>query len=732
MKQKKPLLSIGIIFKNEIRCLERCLESLKPLREAVPCELVMADTGSDDGSREVAAKYADILFDFLWIDDFSAARNAVMDRCSGDWYLSIDADEWLDPNIEELLKFLTRQHNFNFFGVKVRNYKSEDLEAGGLYMDSHAHRMVRMSTGKRFQDVIHENWDTEGQPIVMLSKTMFYHDGYVYAEPGSRGAKEERNLEMLRKVLEEDPDNLGLLLQGYESSYLHPEEHLDYIRRAIQGVEEKYPRWKRCGPAIYRHGVAAAFSENLPELDQWIARAEELFPDSIITRLDVNHTALGLYWNRGDFAGCVRRGEAYFEAVKDYESNNFNVQDVTASPPLFASMSWQQTARGFLAGAYLAENRPGECAQTLEEMSRHPLDEKQTEECVRALVRLHMLTELDTAPLVLALWERVNEPVPTKEAAEKRRETFDAMSRSTFKPDFRLEEGGTVLRPGFSVFEPLENLCVVGRAAAILGTDNPESLSEKLAAVEEWDELLIPALAHALRHGARFPLPGQPLNVEQMDVLAYGLVSAGSQEDFFQLVLDTVQNEALDDPQTLLWVRGLVLAAVGEFNWRIEKPQDDEIAVLDLGVIERGKDLARAFAEVERRFLPLCYAPAALEMEGLPYLPPLHRFGWYCAQAFEALNAGKPTEYVQLLRRGLKVDKDAKHMVQFLVDCTPEVQLPPPSKELLALAEQIRTVLANFAPDDPAVTVLKASEAYQKVAYLIEGIEPPIVGGLPQ
>ena len=82
--KKQPLLSIGMIFKNEVRCLERCLHSLQPLREAVPCQLVMADTGSDDGSREIAAQYADVLFDFPWVNDFSAARNAVLDRCTGD------------------------------------------------------------------------------------------------------------------------------------------------------------------------------------------------------------------------------------------------------------------------------------------------------------------------------------------------------------------------------------------------------------------------------------------------------------------------------------------------------------------------------------------------------------------------------------------------------------------------------------------------------------------------
>ena len=100
---KKPVLSIGIIFKNEMRCLERCLKSLQLLRDAIPCELVMADTGSSDGSRGIAERYADLLFDFPWINDFSAARNAVMDRCSGVWYFSIDADEWMSEDIQELL-----------------------------------------------------------------------------------------------------------------------------------------------------------------------------------------------------------------------------------------------------------------------------------------------------------------------------------------------------------------------------------------------------------------------------------------------------------------------------------------------------------------------------------------------------------------------------------------------------------------------------------------------------
>ena len=143
---KKPFYSIGIIFKNEIRCLERCLKSLQPLRDAVPCELVMADTGSDDGSRAVAEQYADILFDFPWIDDFAAARNAVIDHCSGQWYISVDADEWLVGSVQELVEFSGAKNlPKNFAGYHIRNYQSVGLEVSENYVDFIAVRMARLS-----------------------------------------------------------------------------------------------------------------------------------------------------------------------------------------------------------------------------------------------------------------------------------------------------------------------------------------------------------------------------------------------------------------------------------------------------------------------------------------------------------------------------------------------------------------------------------------------------------
>ena len=151
------------------------------------------------------------------------------------------------------------------------------------------------------------------------------------------------------------------------------------------------------------------------------------------------------------------------------------------------------------------------------------------------------------------------------------------------------------------------------------------------------------------------------------------------------------------------------MAAIGAYPW--SSWEQDE---------EQGMAIARSFVRVEKEFLPRCYAAEVLQEDQLFALPPLHRFGFYCAQAFDALEQQKAAEYVRLLRLGLDACKDMKPMVEFLVDNTEQIQqiLIPP--ELRALADQVRAILARFDPDNPAVVVLKQSETYQKVAYLIE------------
>ena len=64
-------ISLCMIVKNEEKVLARCLDSIADLMD----EIIIVDTGSSDNTKEIAKKYTDKIYDFAWIDDFSAARN---------------------------------------------------------------------------------------------------------------------------------------------------------------------------------------------------------------------------------------------------------------------------------------------------------------------------------------------------------------------------------------------------------------------------------------------------------------------------------------------------------------------------------------------------------------------------------------------------------------------------------------------------------------------------------
>ena len=55
----------------------------------------MTDTGSTDRTREIAEKYADKVLDFVWINDFSAARNFCVANATNNWILILDCDEYV-------------------------------------------------------------------------------------------------------------------------------------------------------------------------------------------------------------------------------------------------------------------------------------------------------------------------------------------------------------------------------------------------------------------------------------------------------------------------------------------------------------------------------------------------------------------------------------------------------------------------------------------------------------
>lgn len=95
-------ISLCMIVKNEEAILERCLDSVADLCE----EIVIVDTGSSDRTKELARKYTDKVYDFVWTDDFSAARNFAFSKATREYIYSADADEVLDAENHDKFRLL--------------------------------------------------------------------------------------------------------------------------------------------------------------------------------------------------------------------------------------------------------------------------------------------------------------------------------------------------------------------------------------------------------------------------------------------------------------------------------------------------------------------------------------------------------------------------------------------------------------------------------------------------
>jgi GT2 family glycosyltransferase len=98
----RPTVSLTMIVRDEEANLPACLTSAAGLFD----EIVVVDTGSTDRTVEIARSFGARVFDFVWVGDFAAARNAALARATGDYAFWLDADDVLDPPQRDKLQAL--------------------------------------------------------------------------------------------------------------------------------------------------------------------------------------------------------------------------------------------------------------------------------------------------------------------------------------------------------------------------------------------------------------------------------------------------------------------------------------------------------------------------------------------------------------------------------------------------------------------------------------------------
>lgn len=171
VKKGKNMISISLcmIVKNEEKVLERCLNSVKNIVD----EIIIVDTGSTDSTKEIASRYTNKIFDFQWIDDFSAARNFAFSKATMDYIYSADADELIDEENQE--KFLNLKKCLLPEIEIVQMKYSNQLQFGTVYNFDEEYRPKLFKRLRTFSwmEPIHET--IEINPVIYDSEIVILH-----------------------------------------------------------------------------------------------------------------------------------------------------------------------------------------------------------------------------------------------------------------------------------------------------------------------------------------------------------------------------------------------------------------------------------------------------------------------------------------------------------------------------------------------------------------------------
>jgi len=256
-----------MIVKNEAGNLPRSLAPLMPYVD----EAVVVDTGSTDGTAELAASLGARVHHFDWVFDFAAARNFSLDRAGGDWVLWLDGDNRIPEEDAALLKSLAQRQGEAIF------WATEIVEPGGGRLLQK--RVFPRRPEVRFRYRVHEQLCHPPGWAQVITPVRIYHWGY--EDRGLRQAKARRNLAILLAELQERPDDFYLRYHLTRHHFFAGE-----LQEAWGQLQEVLaaPALEAQNPEIARHArlLAAIIRDRLQDLAGALRQFQELaeqYPD---------------------------------------------------------------------------------------------------------------------------------------------------------------------------------------------------------------------------------------------------------------------------------------------------------------------------------------------------------------------------------------------------------------------------------------------------------------------
>lgn len=173
-----PTLSVILITRNEEANLADCLTSL----EGIAQQIVVVDTNSTDSTLEIARSHRALISQPADWPGFGPQKNRALELATGEWVLSLDADERLTPALRsEILTAIHHSAHVDCFAIpRLSWYCGRFIRHSGWSPD-YVDRLFKRGTARFSDDLVHERLIPSG-PVAKLENPMLHYSFMNYSQ----------------------------------------------------------------------------------------------------------------------------------------------------------------------------------------------------------------------------------------------------------------------------------------------------------------------------------------------------------------------------------------------------------------------------------------------------------------------------------------------------------------------------------------------------------------------
>jgi glycosyltransferase involved in cell wall biosynthesis len=164
-------LSVIIITKNSATQIQTCLESVK-----FADEIIVLDSGSTDETVDICRRYTDKVFVTDW-PGFGVQKNRAMLKASGQWILSLDADEHLTLKLQQSIQqVIAAETDINAYALHRRSSFCGTYIKYGDWSRDYCLRLFKAGKAKFEEVPVHERLLVSGKTAKIQG--ILLHDSY--------------------------------------------------------------------------------------------------------------------------------------------------------------------------------------------------------------------------------------------------------------------------------------------------------------------------------------------------------------------------------------------------------------------------------------------------------------------------------------------------------------------------------------------------------------------------